>query len=231
MWVAGVQTRRKAPFQPLRTPLSIEYLPHSVSGGSQPVAGTNGELVDRPRHSPMVTARRPLAPNRGCDARGVVPYVQTTTSLCRLAPTSGALPPVYGPDAPERVGPGRASGAPLFFSCSTSAPARSTREEALHYGATAATTGIAGGAHESQPPRSPWPQRLAVMSAARTCCYAAWRHAARKPKRAPWQAAAQSPTRHCFGSRIGGCSRPRRTGLRHGQRIGPGESRCPAGHG
>lgn len=142
--------------------------------------------------------------------------------------------------SPSRLRPGRAraSGAPAahpephFSSLArTSAPARSTREEALHYGATAATTGIAGGAHESQPPRSPWPQRLAVMSAARTCCYAAWRHAARKPKRAPWQAAAQSPTRHCFGSRIGGCSRPRRTGLRHGQRIGPGESRCPAGHG
>ncbi len=120
---------------------------------------------------------------------------------------------------------------PTFLILLKSAPARRTSEEALHYGVTAATTGIAGGAHESQPPRSPWQQRLAVMSAACTCCYAAWRHAARKPKRAPWQAAAQSPARPCFGSRSGGCSRPRRAGLRHGQRIGPGGIRCPAGHG
>lgn len=63
-----------------------------------------------PRHAPMVTVRQPFAPNGGCGARGAVPYVQTTTSLCRLAPTSGALPPVYGPDAPEHVGPDRASG-------------------------------------------------------------------------------------------------------------------------
>lgn len=55
--------------------------------------------------------------------------------------------------SPSRLRPGRAraSGAPAahpephFSSLArTFAPARSTREEALHYGATAATTGIAG---------------------------------------------------------------------------------------
>ena len=62
----------------------------------------------------MVSGKRPLAPNARGTARGAVLYGLTTTSLCRLAPTSGTLPPVYGPGALEQVGPQLRIWAPLF---------------------------------------------------------------------------------------------------------------------
>ena len=112
-----------------------------------------------------------------------------------------------------------------------SAPVRRTSEEALHYGVTAAATGITEGAHESRPPRPPRLQGPAVTPAACTRCYIAQRRPARPSGRAPRQAAAHSPARTCPGSRYGGCSRPRCAGLRHGQRVGPDVSRCPTGGG
>ena len=105
---------------------------------------------------------------------------------------------------------------PTFLILLKSAPARRTSEEALHYGVTAAATGITEGAHESRPPRSSWPQGPAVTPAACTRCYIAQRRTTRPSGCPPRQAAAHSPARTCPGSRCGGCSRSRCAGLRHG---------------
>ena len=131
--------------------LVIRYL--SDASPTAP-ASVGGE----PHPSPMVTRSRPFAPNEGSGARGAIPYVQTTTSLCRLAPTSEALPPDYGPDAPEQVGSLPRIWGPTFLVSPERANQRvSTPQETLHYDVTVAAIGAAEGAHESRPSQPPRP--------------------------------------------------------------------------
>ena len=76
--------RRKLTHSTVRSAQNVEYL---LSGDIQ-------ECL-----SPMVSPERPLASNARCRGSKALLCFSTTTSLCRLAPTSGTLPPVYGPDA------------------------------------------------------------------------------------------------------------------------------------
>ena len=76
--------RRKLTHNTVRSAQNVEFL---LSGDIQ-------ECL-----SPMVSPERPLASNARCRGSKALLCFSTTTSLCRLAPTSGTLPPVYGPDA------------------------------------------------------------------------------------------------------------------------------------